>query len=408
MRVFRFFFGRIFLRKPLLVLVLLTLIFATNYIVFAATRILVSTSEGASEVARFNSPGTFTANLVPESDVDHNGISDAGIDSVYERILGEYDFALFTDGYLADMPNARNVDVPFTYMNQKYSDLNGFKVASGNDLNFQYDLTESNEIPVLIGKGLADQYPLGTEISLVDPALGQKVQYTVIGILDRDPSHSNRYVLDSKQYYNFSVVIPVNDSFIQRAGFGFKTNALTELTLLGTTPPKIQELKDYIAETAHLPLNFDSPEEIGEFYNQYFRPSIIFLSVATVILLCAIVLLGVWSSLVSVRVLVREFTINLLVGMSYTRFRRLLVGYYSLLSSIALLAIFTMVSYSRRATWERKEAWHMTYGVIGGLMEMDWIALAACLLADCVLVLILSQCVASRIKRVPISVGVLQ
>ena len=82
MKVFRFFLARVFLRKPILVAVLLALIFATNYIAFTATRTLVSTSEGASEVARFNVPGTFIGNLDPESVVDFDKISDAAISDV--------------------------------------------------------------------------------------------------------------------------------------------------------------------------------------------------------------------------------------------------------------------------------------------------------------------------------------
>ena len=133
-----------------------------------------------------------------------------------------------------------------------------------------------------------------------------------------------------------------------------------------------------------------------------------FLSVISTVLLVAIMLLAVWSSLAGVRVMVREFTINLLVGLSYRRFRRLLLGYYGLLSSVALLAVLVMVVFSRYATWERKDASFMTYGIAGGLMEMDWIALAAAALANLILVFIVSQCVVWKIRRVPISVGVLQ
>lgn len=408
MKVFRFFLARVFLRKPILVAVLLALIFATNYIAFTATRTLVSTTEGASEVARFNVPGTFIGNLDPESVVDFDKISDAAISDVYHRVENDFSFALFTDGYIAQIPNERDVEVPVAYMNQKYSELNGFRIAARKGLDFQYELNKSNSIPVIVGTGLADQYPMGSELSLVDPGLNKEVRYRVTGILERDSSHSNLYALDSKQYYNFSVIVPVTDSFIEQAQTSFKINGLMDLTLTDTTRPKAQELGRYIEDKIALKLNFFSQQENIDFYNQYFGSSMAFLSVISTVLLVAIMLLAVWSSLAGVRVMVREFTINLLVGLSYRRFRRLLLGYYGLLSSVALLAVFVMVVFSRYATWERKDASFMTYGIAGGLMEMDWIALAAAALANLILVFIVSQCVVWKIWRVPISVGVLQ
>lgn len=408
MRVFRFFLTRIFLRKPILVIVLLALIFATNYIAFTATRTLVSTSEGASEVARFNNPGIFIANLDPDSGVDVEAISETAIGKVYDRIEAEENFALFTDGYIAEVPNKRDLAVPVAYMNRTYSELNGFKVASGAGMDFQYDLTESNVIPVLVGKGLADDYPVGSEFALEDPALNMPVQYLVTGILERDPSHSNLYALDSKQYYNFSVIVPVTDSFIAMAGVPFKINGLMDLILTGTNRANAEDLADYIEKTIGLRFNFFSQQENIDFYKEYFGSSMTFLAAVTVILLGAIIILGIWSALAGVRVMVREFTVNLLVGLSYRRFKHLLFAYYSLLSCFALLAIFAMVVYSRQASWVRKDASFMTYGVFGGLLEMDWISLAASALANCVLILIITQCVVSRIKRVPISVGVLQ
>lgn len=203
-------------------------------------------------------------------------------------------------------------------------------------------------------------------------------------------------------------MVPVTDSFLEQADTAFKINGLMDLILTDTTRPKVQELGSYIEDKIALKLNFFSQQENIDFYNQYFGSSAVFLSVISTVLLLVIVLLAVWSSLASVRVMVREFTINLLVGLSHRRFRRLLLGYYGLLSSAAVLAVFMMVIVSRRATLECKEAALMTYGIVGGLMEMDWIALAAAALANLILVFIVSQCAVWRIRRVPISVGVLQ
>lgn len=407
MKIFRFFLTRIFLRKPVLVVIVLALIFATNYIAFTVARTIASTYEGIEEVEHFNIPRTYIANLDPDSTVDFDKISAKSIQDVYDRIEDEFTFGLFTDGYIADVKNKQGVEVPVAYMNQKYSELNGFKITAGAGYNFDY-LATSNKIPVLVGKGLADDYPLHSQFSVLDPALNKEVKYVVTGILEQDPSHSNLYALDSKQYYNFSVVVPVTELFIEHAEISFKINGLMDLILTDTSRAKVRNLGDYIEKTIALKFNFFSQQENTDFYRDYFQSSMIFLSVVSVILLIVIILLAVWSSLAGVRVMLREFTINLLVGLSYGKFRRLLVAYYALLSSLALLAMLVMVTYSRQASWASKDASFMTYGFVAGLMPMDWIALLAAFVVNLLLIAVVVQSIVWRIKRVPISVGVLQ
>ncbi len=407
MKTFRFFLTRIFLRKPVLVVIVLALVFATNYITFTVARTIASTYEGIEEVGHFNIPRTYIANLDPDSTVDFDKISAKSIQEVYDRIEEEFTFGLFTDGYIADVRNKQNVEVTVAYMNQKYSELNGFKITAGSGYNFDYRV-DSNKIPVLVGKGLADDYPLHSQFSVLDPALNKKVNYVVTGILEQDQSHSNLYALDSKQYYNFSVVVPLTESFIRDAEMSFKINGLMDLILTDTSRTRVRSLGDYIEKTIALKFNFFSQQENTDFYRDYFQSSMIFLSVVSVILLIAIILLAVWSSLAGVRIMLREFTINILVGLSYRRFRHLLVAYYLLLTLFALSAMFALATYSRQASWASKDASFMTYGFVAGLMPMDWIALLAAAVVNLLLIAVVTQTIVWRIKRVPISVGVLQ
>lgn len=408
MKTFRFFLTRIFLRKPFLALVILMLFFAANYIAFTAARTVVSTFEGAREVAHFNIPGTYIANLDPESAVDPNTISDASVRSVYDYLKDGYTFALFTDGYVAGLRNKQDVEVPVAYMNQKYSELNGFVVTAGPGMSFEYDLAASDSIPVLVGKGLAEDYPLNSEISVVDPALNKEVRYVVAGVLEQDPAHSNLYSLDLKRYYNFSVVVPVTDAFIDRADIPFKINGLMDLVVTDTTPSEVEKLGDQIEKTIAVRFNFFSQQENIDFYHEHFQSSMLFLVLVFSLLLIAIVLLAVWSSLAGARVMARELMINHFVGLSYRKYRHLLVAYYSLLASLALSAVFAMVAYSRHADWSSKNAFLMTYGFAGGLMPMDWIALLAAFLVDILLIAVMAQAIVWRVKRIPISAGVLQ
>lgn len=160
--------------------------------------------------------------------------------------------------------------------NQKYSEINTFKISSSKGLSFQYSLKEADTIPILVGKGLADKYPIDSKSSLVDPALNKKVLYKVKGILVRDPSHSNLYALDSKQYYNFSIIVPVSNAFIEQADISFKINGLMDLTLTDTTRSETKNFRNYIEDPLSLKFNLFTQQVNIDFYNQYFKSSTVF------------------------------------------------------------------------------------------------------------------------------------
>lgn len=229
----------------------------------------------------------------------------------------------------------------------------------------------------------------------------------VVGVLAENSAHSNFYAYDSKQYYNFSLVLPVNDRFIESAGLSFKLNGLMDLIVTNTDTVGVAEIRSYMNRATGAKFNFFSQKENVEYYNEYFGSSMRILAIVSVVLLAVIVALSVWTSLVSVRMMVREFTINLLVGLDFSRLTRLVFAFYGTMSFIALFGIFAVASYSRATFWHKGDVSFMTYG-FAGLIPMDWLALLAAFIFDALLVFLIAQVVTWRLKRIPISVGVLQ
>ena len=90
-----------------------------------------------------------------------------------------------------------------------------FELSQGTDLYFDYPL--EGEIPVLIGKGLSKTYPVGSTIKIEKSVLGRPLTLKVQGVLKQNAYHSNYYALNSKTYYNFSILFPVNEDFINHA-----------------------------------------------------------------------------------------------------------------------------------------------------------------------------------------------
>lgn len=403
MNTSRLFGLRLIFKKPFIALALLVLLLMLNYIFFVALRTVISTAEGREQASHFDKPGTYIANLDPGSDVDFERLTNEVLKSTYAYLEDNYLYAFHVDGVIADIPNKRGFEIPVSYTNQKFDELDGFSTDHGGGLQFDYRISRGDVIPVLVGKGLAEEYPLGSQFKLNDPALEREVTVQVSGILEKDAARSNLYAYDSKNYYNFSLVVPVTEEFIRLSNIDLKLNGLNDLVVVDADESSILALKNRIYEATGAQFNFFSHDENREYY----YPSLIFVSIIALVLTVLIVAGTVWSSLVNVNLMIREFTLNRLVGLSYRNLGISFFVYYALLALVALSALYLFTLYSRLQFWSGVDPSFITFGT-AGLIKMDWIAFLATALLDAVLIGALVFLVTWRIKRVPISIGVLQ
>lgn len=409
MKIFKFFITKIFLRKLLIVFSVFLLLFLSDYLVFIAARSTVSTFQGYEEMKHLNQTGNYIANLDPNSDMNMGNIDKSDTQNVYDCLNdNNLSYALFTDGFIVSLPNDYDMKVSFAYLNEEYYKLNRqFEIAQGKDLDFDYSFDDDIEIPVLIGKGLSETYPLGSMIKIEDPVLQKQIILKVQGILKPNIYHSNFYSLSSKQYYNFSVVIPVNEDFLNNSNVGLQLQGLFDIILLQTSKNEIEGLRKVMQDRLGLKFNFYTQEENFEYFNKYYFSSLKIIAILTTILTLIIIGLTIWNSLASIRVMIKDFTINLFVGLSYSRLRKIFYGYYGILFFANLIVLFIITAYSRYGTWIRKDASFSTFGLFG-VIGMDWLALGAVLFFDIIIGMIIVEIMLWRIKKVPISLGVLQ
>lgn len=409
MKIFKFFITKIFLRKLLIVFSVFLLLFLSDYLVFIAARSTVSTFQGYEEMKHLNQTGNYIANLDPNSDMNIGNIDKSDTQNVYDYLNdNNLSYALFTDGFIVSLPNDYDMKVSFAYLNEEYYKLNRqFEIAQGKDLDFDYSFDDDIEIPVLIGKGLSETYPLGSMIKIEDPVLQKQIILKVQGILKPNIYHSNFYSLSSKQYYNFSVVIPVNEDFLNNSNVGLQLQGLFDIILLQTSKNEIEGLRKVMQDRLGLKFNFYTQEENFEYFNKYYFSSLKIIAILTTILALIIIGLTIWNSLASIRVMIKDFTINLFVGLSYSRLRKIFYGYYGILFFANLIVLFIITAYSRYGTWIRKDASFSTFGLFG-VIGMDWLALGAVLFFDIIIGMIIVEIMLWRIKKVPISLGVLQ
>lgn len=409
MRVFKFFVTKVFLKKVIIVFCSLLLLLLSNYIVFIAARSAISTYQGYDEIKQLNQEGNYIANLEPSSGMNMGAIGRSNTKEVYDYLNDNYSYALFTDGLVMSLPNAYDMEVTVAYLNEEYYALNNqFEVSQGKGLEFDYSLSGDDiQIPVLIGKGLGETYPVGSTIIVEEPALQKQITLKVQGILKPNTYHSNFYSLSSKQYYNFSVIVPVNEEFINDSDVGFQLHGLFDIILLQTSGKEIAGLREVLQNNLGLKFNFYTQEENIDYFNEIYFSSLKIISTLTGFITVILTCLSIWGSLASIRLMIKDFTINLFLGLSYSRLRKILYGYYGILFLINLLALFIITAYSRCGTWIRKDALFATFGLFG-VIGMDWVALLAVLVFDVVIGVLIVEIMMWRIKKVPISLGVVQ
>ena len=402
MKIFKFIISKTFLRKPIVSIGMILLLCLANYITFTAARSILSTYQGYRETQSMVQEGVYIANLDPDSgigDIDRNGTQ-----AVYDSLNNNFNYAFYTDGFMVSIPNNDNMEISLCYMNDEYYELNQFELSQGTDLDFDYQLDE--EIPVLIGKGLSKTYPVGSTIKIEETALGHPITLKVQGVLKQNAYHSNYYALNSKTYYNFSILFPVNEDFINHANIDLQLNGLMDLTLLQTTKEEIADLSEVIQDNLGLKFNFFSQEDNYDDFNESYLHSLKIMSITTLVFLVIITCVSVWNALVSILLMLKDFTINLLVGLSYSKLRKIFYGYFGILSSVNLAVVFLITAYSRYGCWLRKDATFATYGLFG-LIGMDWLALLVIVLLDIIIGIVIVETMLRKIK-IPISLGVLQ
>lgn len=405
MKIFKFIISKIFLRKAILGIGMIILLCMANYITFTAARSIISTFQGYQETKYINQEGVYIANLDPDSNIDMNIISEDGTQAVYDYLNNNFNYAFYTDGFIVSVPNIDDMEISLAYMNEEYYKLNQFELSEGTDLDFDYQIDE--EIPVLIGKGLSKTYPIGSTIRIEESVIGRPITLKVQGVLKQNSYHSNFYALNSKTYYNFSILFPVNEEFLNNASLDLKLNGLMDITILKTTQEKTVDLGEVIKDNLGLKFNFFSQKENYDYFNEYYLHSLKIIAVVTLIFVIIITCFSIWNALVSIRLMLKDFTINLLVGLSYSKLRKIFYSYFGIISFINLTVIFIITAFSRYGCWLRKDTTFATYGLFG-LIGMDWLALLIVLISDIIIGVIVVENMLRKIKKVPISVGVLQ
>lgn len=405
MKVFNFFAWRLFSRRWLLSLLMLVLLLASNYLTFTIARSLISTNEGYRQIQSFNQKGFYIANLAPNSTPNMDKIRLKKTRQVYGYLRQHFKYALTTEGFTVNVAHMK-MDASLSYLNENAYRLRNFKLAQGKKIDFDQRF-KSKQIPVLIGAGLAKKYPLASVIKITDPVLNKPVSFKVVGILKKDTSQANFYALNSKNYTNFTIVVPIQNTFLNQASKAFLLNGLMDLTLMNAKKGQLKNFQQIIAQKLHFNLNFYSQKQNNAFFNKYYLSNIKLILLVTLVLLLSALFFILWNSYISVNLMLKALTLNLLLGLSYRKLKRIFYGYFWMLESFTLMMVAAVVWHTHFNAWQQLDPLFAIYGTLG-FLPMEWKALGWVLIVALVSSVFTVETMMHFVKKMPISLGVLQ
>lgn len=408
MKVFRFFLTKVFLRKFLLTLGIVALLFLTDYISFMAARSILSSLDGQREMAPLSQPGTFIQNDDPS---DNTQLTESGrkeLKRTYRYLNTHYLYAFYTDGVVVSVPTKNHIEVTASYMNETYVKIHPFPLSQGKGLSFDYHLGQNPRIPVVVGYGIGKEYPIGSQIRVTDPGLDRPVTYVVRGILAKNVSHSNMYALNLKTYANFSILVPVTNAYCDQTSTSSTVleNALMNIIYLKTNQADVTKATNYIRHHLGFRFNIYSGQDNATDFGTELQSLVIPVCLIGLAIIVVTTFLAVWNCLAGIRLMIREFTLNLLVGLSYRRLRRVFSAYYALIFLLNEVILFAIMAIARCGSWRKGEGSLVTYGFCG-LIGLDWLSLLIVLVINAVIGTVIVETSLWRIKKIPISVGVL-
>ena len=397
---------RLLLRRPVIVLSILAIMVLINILVITAGRGLVTSYEGRAQFANLEQDDIYTLNLDPGSDYLAINDEPQAVDEVIDELVSKKNFAITVGMNLPEGSELAGVDTRIQYVNKAYTDLVPLELAAGAIEQYTEKANPGDDIPVIVGYGLGSRIPIGARWEVVDPGSGQKVTYRVSGILNKDFSVSNLYSLDSKIYYNYSIILPIEDKFLTGASIDFKLNALFDTILLNETLEGAKNFARFVDDKINIKLNVFTQAQNSRDFFEHVESAMRAIGIFLFICLLALVPIVLWMSSQFIKLTIKDITINLLTGMSYRALDRLIFSSFMAISFASLILTILYLIGGRVGNRSQSSADLYTYGA-WGLLPMDWIALLVATGFNLLVSIALCSLVSFRVRRVPISIGVL-
>ncbi|MDK6863199.1 hypothetical protein QP358_03455 [Nosocomiicoccus ampullae] len=379
-----------------------------NSFTYFSISTLMHAERGSEVLNRLSNNDVYISNVKGENVHNIAPIPEESAQDFYKYLIENYKFGVKHEGSsVLGIKNDHNLhNVHVMYYDENYYNAYQFKIQKGDDLYFDFN-PKVDPIPILIGEGLSKTYNIGDVIEIPYTFTVDPVKYIVTGFLERDSRVSNMYLPITRQYLNYSIIIPINDEMLTSATRDITMNGIHDLLIFTDSEEDIKAVQDKMKNRFGVPFNFYTPEENIDEVNQYLKIGFTIQLVIFAILFILLTVLIYWNASIASRLLKKIFAVNFIVGLSYKELRIILNTFFIVLLSlntIALIVALKLVSYE---SYVMKIDSSMVFGYFGILPE-SWLIIGGIFISNLLISFVLTEIMVYKFKKIPFTLGVFE
>ncbi len=272
-------------------------------------------------------------------------------DRMFKRLEGIFDYLekkniryMLNWSYQDYSPNGTQIS-EYT-VNQEFLDLNNIQVCEGRLFKEEDYTISENQVPVLVGKDLQEEYPLGQTFTYQDGDLGKECTAKVIGILDE---HATRF--DIGFFENETLNNAIMKPFSKKRILESKNMASLDMALGGmvfiANAKDANQIEKYIEKTKTFSKKLETVEDLLKEISERQKPQMEF-QIFILILVFIFVVFGFVSwMLVMMEKNMVEYAIHIHCGANVERIAFRMTVQVFTLSILAMIPSILLYHFSR-------------------------------------------------------------
>ena len=301
------------------ILQMIIVIFLTTFSVTLAT----STYEGYKALSKIANNKTYV--LSDHTDPDHlaylfanekENIND--LRTLYKYIVTSPDFHTYTAYSYTEVEQQEGIEIKQYTTDLNFLEINGIEISQGRMLkSADYQLSNDDTIPILVGYKLKDVYKLGETYTIYDGGTGKELSCQVVGTLKNNAGYYNLEAIDQYINLNYSYIKPLMYLNVDDMAYSDIDMAIYSTVFFADDKKAVESVTEKSHELGLFSYSVDSlKSELNEFVGSMKKNLEYVFGITIIIFLFASV--GMTANLnMMISQNMKEYTIHILCGGRY-------------------------------------------------------------------------------------------
>lgn len=247
-------------------------------------------------------------------------------------------------GYEEDAPN--RIPISEYTVNKEFLDLNNIQVCEGRMFEEEDYQISGNQVPVLVGKDLQEEYQLGQTFTYQDGDLGEECVAKVVGILNEHATRFNIGFFENETLNN-AILKPFSvEMFLKGKNMASFDMALGGMVFI-TDAKTANQVAEYIEKTETFTFELETVDDMLKEISERHKPQMEF-QIFILVLVFVFVVFGFVSwMLVMMEKNMVEYAIHIHCGASVEMIAFRMTEQVFLLSILAMIPSMLLYHFSR-------------------------------------------------------------